>query len=140
MNLDPRLWREARAVRRPLAWTVGLGWAAGIMVVLQARILCRVVSQVFLEGQSLGGVGSLLAALLLMAIVRAGLMWAGEVTANRVAGQVKRRFARAILCAHLGSLGRPTLAASAVVNWSTPPSKASSRLMLTLASIFRNWL
>src|SRR5512136_2744205 len=104
MNLDPRLGREARAVRRPLAWTVGLGWAAGIMVVLQARLLSRVVSQVFLEGQSLGGVGSLLAPLLLIAIARAGLTWAGEVTANRVAGQVKRDL-RERLLAHILELG-----------------------------------
>jgi thiol reductant ABC exporter CydD subunit len=104
MNLDPRLLTEARTVRRWLALTVGLGWAAGILVVLQARALSRVVSQVFLAGQSLSGVGSLLAALLLVAIARAGLMWAGEVTANRVAGQVKRDL-RERFFAHILELG-----------------------------------
>lgn len=104
MNLDSRLLGEARVVRRWLAWTVGLGWTAGIMVVLQARVLSRVVSQVFLQGQSLSDVGILLAALLLIAVARAGLIGASEVTANRVAGQVKRDL-RERFFAHVLELG-----------------------------------
>ncbi len=104
MNLDPRLVRAARTVRRALALTVGLGWGAGIMVVLQARILSRVVSQVLLEDQSLSGVGPLLIALLIIAMARAGLTWASEVTANRAAGQVKRDL-RERFFAHVLALG-----------------------------------
>jgi len=104
MNLDPRLTREARTVRRSLALTVGLGWGVGIMVVLQARILSRVVSQVFLEDQSLSGVGALLIVLLIIAMARAGLTWASEVTANRAAGQVKRAL-RERFFAHVLALG-----------------------------------
>lgn len=104
MNLDPRLLREARTVRRWLALTVGLGWAAGLMVVLQARVLSRVVNLVFLEGQSLSGVGTLLAALLFIAVARAGLTWATDVTANRAAGQVKRGL-RERFFAHVLALG-----------------------------------
>jgi len=104
MNLDPRLLTEARTVRHWLAWTVGLGWAAGILVVLQARVLSRVVNQVFLEGQTLGGAAYLLVALLLIAVVRAGLIWASEVTANRVAGQVKQDL-RERFFAHILELG-----------------------------------
>lgn len=104
MNLDPRLLCEAQTVRRWLALTVGLGWAAGIMVVLQARTLSRVVSQVLLQGQSSSGIASLLAAFLLIALVRAGLMWATEVAANRVAGRVKRDL-RGRFFAHILELG-----------------------------------
>lgn len=104
MNLDPRLLNEAHAVRRWLAWTVGLGWAAGALVVLQAFVLSRVVSQVFLHGQTLGGAASWLAAFLLIALARAALVWAGEVTANRAAGRVKRNVRERCL-AHLFGLG-----------------------------------
>ena len=51
MNLDPRLMREAQRARRWLGLTVGLGAAAGLATALQARVLSRTVSQVFLEGQ-----------------------------------------------------------------------------------------
>jgi ATP-binding cassette subfamily C protein CydD len=104
MNLDPRLLREARTARLWLALTVGLGVLGGITTVLQARTLSRVVSQVFLGGQSLGGVGTLLAALLVIAVARAGLIWASEVTANRAAGQVKADL-RTRFLAHVLALG-----------------------------------
>ena len=87
-----------------LALTVALSWAAGSLVVLQALVLSRIVSQVFLEGQSLSGVGMLLAALLVVAVTRAGLIWASEVTANRTAGQVKRDL-RERFMAHILALG-----------------------------------
>jgi len=90
MNLDPRLWREARAVRGWLALTVALGWAAGAAMALWARGLSRVISRVFLDGRSLHEVGSLLFVLLGIALARAAFTWAGEVAAHRVAGQVKR--------------------------------------------------
>jgi ATP-binding cassette subfamily C protein CydD len=104
MNLDPHLLREARTVRHWLALTVGLGWAAGIATVLWARVLSRIISQVFLQGRTLGDVGSLLIALLVIAVARAGAMWASEVTANRVAGQVKADL-RERLFAHVLALG-----------------------------------
>jgi ATP-binding cassette subfamily C protein CydD len=104
MNLDSRLLNEARAVRRWLGLTVALGWAAGVTIVLQARVLSRVVSQVFLGGKSLSGVGTLLAAFALMAATRAVLVWAGEVAANRAAGRVKRDLRERFL-AHILALG-----------------------------------
>ena len=104
MNLDPRLVREARTVRLWLALTVGLGVLGGIATVLQARTLSRIVSQVFLQSRTLLGVGTLLVALLIIAVTRAGLIWAGEVTAHRVASQVKRDL-RAKFFSHVLSLG-----------------------------------
>ena len=91
-------------MRRCLALTVGLSWAAGIMVAVQARTLSRVVSLVFLQGRSLSDVAFLLAALLLIALARAGLMWASEITAHHVAGQVKRDL-RERFFAHVLELG-----------------------------------
>jgi len=104
MNLDPHLLRAARTARRWLALTVGLGWTAGIATALWARVLSRIISQVFLQGRTLSDVSSLLMALLFIAVVRAGAMWASEVTANRVAGQVKTDL-RERFFAHVLALG-----------------------------------
>jgi thiol reductant ABC exporter CydD subunit len=97
MNLDKRLVRQAQAVRADLALTVGVGLLAGILLVWQALYLSRIVNQVFLGGKSLGEVQSLLFALLTLGLGRAGLSWASEVTAQRVAGQVKHELRRQLL-------------------------------------------
>jgi ATP-binding cassette subfamily C protein CydD len=104
MKLDRRLLGQAQAARRDLALTIGLGTLAGVVVVGQAWLLSRVVSGVFLEGQSLAQVGALLFALLVLSLVRAALAWGSEVTAHRVAGQVKRDL-QSRLAAHLLALG-----------------------------------
>ncbi len=105
MNLaDRRLVRQAQAVRVDLALTVGLGLLTGVLLVGQARLLSRAVSQVFLAGGSLADVRWLLLAFLLLSLARAGFGWGSEVTANRVAGQVKRDL-RERLSAHLLALG-----------------------------------
>jgi len=105
MNLaDRRLLRRAQAVRVDLALTVGLGLLTGVLLVGQARLLSRAVSQVFLAGGSLADVRWLLLAFLLLSLGRAGFGWGSEVTANRVAGQVKSDL-RERLSAHLLALG-----------------------------------
>jgi ATP-binding cassette subfamily C protein CydCD len=118
MNLDRRLLRQSRraarsgcragrqatAVRIELALAVGLGWLAGILLVLQAGSLSRLVSLVFLEGLSLGQAHGLFLALLLFSLARAGASWGAEVTAHRVAARVKTEL-RQRLSAHLLALG-----------------------------------
>jgi thiol reductant ABC exporter CydD subunit len=83
---------------------VGLGLLGSVAIVGQARLLSRVISQVFLEGQGLEQVRLLLLLLLALAAVRAGLVWGSEVAANRVAVQVKNRL-RERLAAHVLALG-----------------------------------
>jgi len=104
MKLDRRLLREAHAARADLALTVGLGLLAGIVLVGQARVLSRVIGQAFLDGRSLGDLAPLLAVLVALALVRATLAWATEVTAQRAAGQVKGDV-QDRLSAHLLALG-----------------------------------
>jgi ATP-binding cassette subfamily C protein CydD len=104
VRTDRRLLREARVARVVLALAVGLGSLAGIVTVGQAWLLSRIVSQVFLVGDSLGQVQSLLFAFLALSLVRAGLAWSGEVAAGRVAGRVKRDL-REKVTAHLLALG-----------------------------------
>jgi len=83
----------ARAARADLAWTVGLGLLAGIVLVGQAHVLSRVIGQAFLGGRSLPDLAPLVAILVGLAVVRAALAWGGEVAAQRAAGRVKRRAA-----------------------------------------------
>jgi ATP-binding cassette subfamily C protein CydD len=104
MKLDRRLLHQAQAAQVDLALAVGLGLLVGVVIVVQARFLSRVVGKVFLEGDSLRQVGSLLIALLILAVVRAALLWGGELAANRVAGRVKHDL-RERLAAHLFALG-----------------------------------
>ena len=104
MKLDRRLLGRAQAARCPLALAVGLGAGGGVVIVAQAYLLSLVVSQIFLDGSTLGGVLPLLGAFLLLSLVRAGLTWGAEVAAGRVASRVKHDL-RARLAAHLLALG-----------------------------------
>lgn len=110
MRLDNRLLQQARAACGDLALTIGLGALAGAVIVIWARLLSRVINQVFLAGGTLSQVQPWLIALLFLSLVRAGLVWGGEVAANRVAGRVKG-YLRERLAAHLMALGPARLSA-----------------------------
>lgn len=99
-----RLMQMAIAHRRPLVLAVALGLLAGLVTVGQARLLSHVVSQVFLQGDTLAAVGAPLLGFLLLALGRAGLVWGSEAAAHRLADGVKRHL-RDRLAAHLLALG-----------------------------------
>jgi ATP-binding cassette subfamily C protein CydD len=73
-------------------------------VVAQALLLSRAISRVFLGGQTVGDVAALLLAIAGLALARAGLVWASELSAQRLASHVKREL-RARLTAHVLALG-----------------------------------
>lgn len=102
--LDRRLWREARAARLYLALTVGPGLGAGLLAVLQAGALARVVSLVFPGGQGWTAVRPWLQVMLGLILLRALLAWASEAAAHRTAAIVKRDLRRRLL-EHLLELG-----------------------------------
>ncbi len=104
MNLDKRLLKEARAVRLPLALTIGTHWLGGILLVVYAYYLSQVVTQVFLQGHHLSQEIRPLATMLGLAALRAVLIWAGRLAAQRVAGRIKSRL-RQQLSRHLLALG-----------------------------------
>jgi len=99
-----RLLRMAAGHRLPLALAVGSGLLAGLATVGQAWLLSQVVSRVFLQGEDLAGVVSPLLGFLLLALLRAGLVWGSEAAAQRLADGVKRDL-RGRLAAHLLALG-----------------------------------
>ncbi len=102
--LNKRLLSETGPVRIFLALSVGLGLGTGLLAVLQASYLARVVNRVFLGGHNLGEVWILLWPLLGVIIFRAGLGWVGEIAAHRAAAHIKHALRQRLL-AHLLALG-----------------------------------
>ena len=104
MKLDPRLLREAAAVRLALALTVLLGTLGGAVIVAQAWLLSRAIAHVLVGGQPLAGVQAWLWLFLGLAGVRAMLTWSSELTAHQVADRVKGDLRRR-LATHVQALG-----------------------------------
>ncbi len=103
-TFDKRLLRQAWQAQTALLLTVLLGLLTGIVLVGQAFYLSRVISRVFIQGYGLAGVQPWLLALLALSLVRAALSWGSQVSAQQVAGRVKKQLRRH-LAAHLLTLG-----------------------------------
>jgi len=99
-----RLFDLARSCRLALASTILLGWVGGLLVILQAWFLSRVVDSVFLGRQALVAVSPILEILLVIILLRAASVWGAELSANTVALHVKSDL-RARLMKHLAALG-----------------------------------
>lgn len=104
MSVNKRLLRQTQPERLQLALVIGLGLLAGGLLVAQAYLLSRVISRVFLNGQGLQDVQALLLMLLVVALLRAVLIWSGETLAQRIAGRIKNEL-RERLATHLLALG-----------------------------------
>ncbi len=104
MLFDKRLLQPAQSARPALLLTIALGVIAGVVMVGQAFYLSRVINRVFLAGDTLAGVQTYLLLLLGFSLLRAGLTWSSQVTAQRVASRVKIDL-RQRLAAHLLALG-----------------------------------
>jgi len=94
----------ARSCRLALASTILLGWLGGLLVILQAWFLSRVVDSVFLGRQALVDVFPIFEILLVVILLRAVSVWGAELSANTVALHVKSDL-RARLMKHLAALG-----------------------------------
>ncbi|ONI77522.1 thiol reductant ABC exporter subunit CydD [Kribbella sp. ALI-6-A] len=92
--LDPRLLRRAEAARWFLAGSVAIGVATGALVIVQAVLLARGISDVVLRGAGVGTIAWLLAAVV---AARAALAWLQEVVAQRAAAAVKSTLRRQVL-------------------------------------------
>ncbi|HUW65104.1 MAG TPA: thiol reductant ABC exporter subunit CydD [Spirochaetia bacterium] len=102
--VDARLLSAAGKIRSLLALTIGLGLAAGLLTILQAGLIARVVSLVFLRHQNLSGVSLWLWLLLGVIFFRSVLAWLGEVVAHRAAARIKSHL-QDLLLRHLFALG-----------------------------------
>jgi ATP-binding cassette subfamily C protein CydD len=84
--------------------SVGLGFASGALVILQALLLGRVITAVFLESYDLAGVQKWLLMLLGIAFVRAVAGYLGEVSSGTLAVRIKTRLRQGLMD-HLFELG-----------------------------------
>jgi len=107
--LDPRLLRRARAARIYLALTVALGWATAALVLAQALLLARAITEIFHGGAALADLSGSLGLLLGIALLRAAVAWVQESAAHASAASVKRELREAVL-AHAVRLGPAWLA------------------------------
>jgi len=95
--IDKRLWREIKKSDFLLTLNIAMGLAIGILAVLQASYLAKIVNKVFLGGQGLSGVWPLLLIVLGMIILRAVLTWFSEQAATKIAGQIKQDLRQRLL-------------------------------------------
>ena len=110
MNLDKRLLEIIGSARIAFYLTIFIGFIAGVCTVLQARALSSIVNLVFLHGGKLDDVVISALVLIVLILVRAALVWSGELSANRVATSVKMDL-RERLYKHFQSLGPSKLRA-----------------------------
>src|SRR5437588_1887025 len=103
-SLNRELFRQTKQARPVLALTITFGVLGAVVMIAQMALLSRIVNQVFLAHQSLSRVGLLLFFLLGTIIVRAGLVWTREVTAQHGAMRIKAEL-RERLFAHILQLG-----------------------------------
>jgi ATP-binding cassette subfamily C protein CydCD len=104
LNLDKRLLLLVRSARFAFILTVSLGFAGGVLIVIQARLLSGIIARVYLEKETLAGVLTPLGILALIFVVRAAAMWGSEISGSCFASQIKSEL-RARLFRHLQFLG-----------------------------------
>jgi ATP-binding cassette subfamily C protein CydD len=89
--LDPRLLRQARAARRYVVLTTGLGVATTALLVVQSLLLARIIAGVAMDGEKLADVRTALVWLGIVLVVRAVLAGAQERFGHRAATDVVRQ-------------------------------------------------
>ena len=99
-----KLIQLARTQAGRLTAAILLGATGGLLTVLQAFWLSRAVSCVFLDGQGLDEITSLLLALAGAALLRAGLVYAAETTASAASRRLRHDL-RQRLYTHIQALG-----------------------------------
>jgi ATP-binding cassette subfamily C protein CydD len=104
MRFNKHLLSEALQARGLLLGTIGLGSTAGVLLVVQARLLARAVDDVFLQGRLLTEVTPLLWGLLAVIAARALTTTGGQIAAGRLAIRIKHDL-RMRLAEHLLALG-----------------------------------
>jgi ATP-binding cassette subfamily C protein CydD len=102
--LDAWLRRQASRVRLPLAAAIGVGAVNGLLIIVQAWLLARIIAAVALNGQGLDTVWPWLWGLLGVFAARAVATVLSQVTAFAAAARIKLAI-RARLYAHIDALG-----------------------------------
>ncbi len=102
--MNQELFRHIKHARGALTLTIIFGVLGAAATIAQMAFLSKIVDRVFLAHESLARVVSLLLLLLVVIVVRAGLVWVREVTAQQGAIRIKSEV-RQRLFTHLLQLG-----------------------------------
>ena len=103
---------------KPLAWLAGnlqhariwiilsvlTGFSGGLLLILQAFLLSRIIHGAFMDGLSRTAFNPLLWLLLAIIMVRAALAWTREVCGFQAGARIRQEI-RMILMRHIGALG-----------------------------------
>ena len=106
---NSRLLKRARSTRRFLVATVLLGVTSAALIVVQALLIARLVVAGFEDGDSANDLRGMLVALLFVIVIRAVVVWIGEVVSNAGAARGKSELRMAVL-RHVMQLGPTWLA------------------------------
>ncbi len=104
MSIQRRLISLGFSRSLTLLLVIVLGWSGGLFILLQAWLLSRVVDSVFLQGSALMDVAGLMGILAAAIILRALAAWGAELSASRLALDLKSEL-RDRLLRHLAALG-----------------------------------
>lgn len=104
MTFSKHLLTEALKARGLLILTIGLGSAAGVLLVAQAWLLVQAIDGVFLQGRPLADITSLLGWLLAVITARAVATTGGRLAAGRLSARIKHDL-RVRLAGHLLAMG-----------------------------------
>jgi len=106
MKLDRRLLQQIKTAPALLGSTILLGLGASLMAIFQAKLVVKIIADVFLYGKSLFEVQPLMVSLLGIIIIRAVMLLLNETSAGvfavRVKQAVRNLLAQKIL--HIGPL------------------------------------
>lgn len=104
LNLDQRLLKLASKPSLPLFLSILFGFLAGICLILQAYTLSKIIYQVFLLHGSLEDIYPLLVGFLGLALLRAIFSWTSDVSAQKLASDIKGDLRHRLLN-HIFSIG-----------------------------------
>jgi ATP-binding cassette, subfamily C, bacterial CydCD len=112
------LWRQINTARRWLLFTIVLGLAGGLLTVVQAWLIARIVQRTFTHGFTIDSLNPLFIILIAVVALKALTAWAREVFGFQAGAAVRERV-RHDLTAHLvavGPVGLNTLPAGGLVS------------------------
>jgi thiol reductant ABC exporter CydD subunit len=95
--VDARLLRWGRTTRRYLIASVLLGAIRALLVVAQAWLLATVIASAFVDGKDLAQLTTPMGLLLGVVILRAVVVWASELSADRCSARIKSEMRAALL-------------------------------------------
>ncbi len=95
--VDKRLFGQLTQYKKQFCSLIFLGVLGGGLVVLQADYLAKIINGVFLNKRTLAGVEVWMGYLLFIMALRSGVVWCMEVTAHKLAANIKRDIRQRVL-------------------------------------------